>query len=124
MGVFTQDPLVTDYTLKYFRIVPLGYAFFAIAFIEANVFQGIGRSWPGFWITLSRVLIAVGISAVATSVFELPISWVWISIVIGSVIASLGGLARTWRALRNSKSSDAIDEDIVDAEEVFPQPVG
>jgi Na+-driven multidrug efflux pump len=39
VGVFTQDPTVVQYTLRYFRIVPIGYAFFAAAFIEANVFQ-------------------------------------------------------------------------------------
>lgn len=100
VGTFTTDPLVTDYALQYFRIVPLGYVFFAVAFIESNIFQGIGRSWPGFWITFARIGISLTITFIAIRVFSFEISSVWLSIVVGSVISSSLGLAWLRRALR------------------------
>jgi Na+-driven multidrug efflux pump len=112
-----------QYTLRYFRIVPIGYAFFAAAFIEANVFQWISRSWPGFWITLARVCIAVVITAITTVALDLPIWWIWIAIVIGSIIASIGWLVWTWRALIASRPQDA-EDDFIDAEEILLPPVG
>lgn len=124
VGVFTTDPEVTSYALQYFHIVPIGYAFFAAAFIEANAFQGIGRSWPGFWITFGRIGIAVAITAVATTVFGLPIWSVWFSIVAGSVVASLVGLWWVQATLKHTRPKDALDEFEIRAEEVLPPPVG
>lgn len=103
VGVFTTDPLVTEYALLYFKIVPLGYLFFAVAFIEASIFQGIGRSWPGFWITLARIGISIVITFIAIRVFSFDIWSVWWSIVIGSVIASWFGLVWLKRALLSAK---------------------
>lgn len=124
VGVFTTDPQVTAYALLYFHIVPIGYVFFAVAFIEANAFQGIGRSWPGFWITLLRIGIAIFIAAIATKVLMLPIWSVWISIVIGSVIASVVGLIWLRHTLNRAKPKDAEEESVLAAEEVLPPPVG
>lgn len=103
VAIFTADPLVTEYALQYFRIVPLGYLFFAVAFIEASIFQGIGKSWPGFWITFARIGIALAISFITINIFELEIWTVWIAIVAGSVIASLFGLLWLKRALTSAQ---------------------
>ncbi len=103
VAIFTADPLVTEYALQYFRIVPLGYLFFAVAFIEASIFQGIGKSWPGFWITFARIGIALAISFITINIFELEIWTVWIAIVVGSVIASLFGLLWLKRALTSAQ---------------------
>lgn len=97
--VFTSDPLVTEYALLYFRIVPIGYAFFAIAFIEANIFQGIGRSWPGFWITFARVGISLCLTFISLRILNLGIWSVWLGIVIGSIIASSFGFLWVRNAL-------------------------
>lgn len=108
VSIFTNDVLVTQYALDYFRIVPFGYVFFAVAFIEANIFQGLGRSWPGFWITLGRVGVAIAITVIATKYLMLPIWSVWLAIVIGSVVASLLGLLwlrTTLKQLQVSSSS-------------------
>jgi hypothetical protein len=124
VGVFTSDPLVTAYALSYFRIVPLGYVFFATAFIEANVFQGIGRSWPGFWITLGRVGIAVAITYTVTSVFSLPIWSVWLAVVAGSIVASVIGFVWVRRALAYAQPNSAPAEYIIQGEEILPPPIG
>lgn len=124
INVFTSDPIVTAYALSYFYIVPVGYVFFAAAFIEANVFQGIGRSWPGFWITLGRVGIAVAITATATMALSLPIWTVWVSIVIGSVVASGIGFLWIRNALAQTSPTQAPQEHVLKAEEVLPPPIG
>ena len=119
ISLFTSDPLVTDYALQYFRIVPLGYVFFAVAFIEANIFQGIGRSWPGFWITFARIGISLIITFLTIRVFSLEIWSVWISIVIGSIIASSFGLVWVKHALASATPKEAPPSYVPDAEEVL-----
>lgn len=89
--LFTTDTIVTAYALQYFHIVPIGYAFFAVAFIAASVFQGLGRSWPGFWVTAGRVGIMILLAYVSASLFSLSIWAVWVSIVLGGVLASIIG---------------------------------
>ncbi|MBU2985475.1 MATE family efflux transporter [Saccharophagus degradans] len=103
VAIFTTDPLVSEYALHYFRIVPLGYIFFAVAFIEVSIFQGIGRSWPGFWITLARIGISLVISFITINLLSLELWTVWLSIVVGSVIASLFGLLWLKRALASAQ---------------------
>lgn len=124
VGAFTNDLQVTEYALLYFRIVPLGYAFFAVSFVEANVFQGIGRSWPGFWITLTRVGIALMITILATAVFNLQIWSVWLSIVVGSIIASIFGFVWVRQVLARVSPIDASPDYVIEAEEALPPPVG
>ncbi|NMM40587.1 MATE family efflux transporter [Pseudoalteromonas arctica] len=120
VAIFTADPLVTEYALQYFRIVPLGYLFFAVAFIEASIFQGIGKSWPGFWITFARIGISIAISVITINVFGLEIWTVWIAIVVGSVIASLFGLLWLKRALTSAQREEQQTDQELAREEALP----
>lgn len=117
--MFTTDPLVTDYALLYFKVVPIGYAFFAVAFIEANIFQGIGRSWPGFWITLGRVGLSITGTFVSVKILNLPIWSIWLSIVIGSVISSVLGFIWIKNALENVDQDDLPFESKIITEETL-----
>ncbi len=116
VGIFTTDPTVTAYTLQYFRIVPLGYAFFAVAFIVASTFQGLGHSWPGFWITVGRVGTMVILANVCVSVFSLPIWSAWLSIAVGGVIASIAGFAWVRHVVSHLKVPEPL-EPVTDEEE-------
>lgn len=122
--MFTSDPAVAAYALQYFRVVPLGYVFFAAAFIEANVFQALGRSWPGFWITFGRVGLAIAATIVALHVLALPIWSVWVAIVFGSVVAASIGFVWLMHALKKSAPQDAPSKFVLEAEEALPPPVG
>lgn len=104
VGAFTKDPLVTEYALAYFRIVPLGYPFFAIAFIETSLFQGFGRSWPGFWITFGRVIMIVALAYAGVMAWNMSISFVWLSLMIGSVVSSLVGFVWIQRVIGRQMS--------------------
>lgn len=92
INIFTQDPAVTTYALSYFRIVALSYGFLAATMVEANAFQAVGRSWPGFWISFIRFIgVAIPVGYVGTVIFDYPIIVVWGAIVAGNILASCIG---------------------------------
>lgn len=107
--VFTTDQQVIEYANSYMVTVALSYGFLAAMMVEANAFQSIDKSWPGFWIFLLRVgIIAVPLSYLLTVVYDFSIYGIWISIIAGNLTSSLIGfvwLRRSVNAiiLRESK---------------------
>lgn len=92
IAVFTDDTTVTAYTYSYMWTVALSYGFLAAMMVEANAFQAINRSWPGFWIFFLRVVVvSVPLSYVLTQLFQFPIISVWISIIAGNVVSAVIG---------------------------------
>lgn len=92
IAVFTTDPRVMEYALWYTWTVALTYGFLAAAMVEANAFQAIGRSWPGFWIFFLRYLaISLPLSYIATQVLGFGILGVWLSLVAGNIISAAVG---------------------------------
>jgi len=107
IGVFTTDPVVTQYALSYIWTVALTYGFLAAGLVEASAFQAIGKSWPGFWIFLFRFgVVSVPLAYVFTQVLGYPIESVWAAIVIGNLLSSAIGyvwITRTLSTLDLSK---------------------
>lgn len=102
IGIFTQDPTVTDYARSYMWTVALSYGFLASMMVEANAFQSINKSWPGFWIFLLRVAgITLPMSYVLTVIYDYPIEAVWISVIAGNVISTVLGYFWIGGKLRN-----------------------
>lgn len=99
--VFTDDVVVTNYTLSYLWIVALvSYGFLAASMVEANSFQAIGRSWPGFWIFFLKFMaVSIPISYLLTRAFGLPIIAIWITMVVGSVGSAIVGYVWFTRAM-------------------------
>jgi Na+-driven multidrug efflux pump len=93
IGIFTQDPVVTDYARSYMWVVALvGYGFLAAMMVEASAFQAIGKSWPGFWIFVLRFgVVSIPLGYVLTQVFHLPIVALWAAILAGNIIAATAG---------------------------------
>lgn len=92
IAVFTDDAVVTEYTFSYMWTVALSYGFLAAMMVQANAFQSINRSWPGFWIFLFRVaVISVPLSYLFTQVFHFPIISVWVAVIMGNVLSALVG---------------------------------
>ena len=105
--IFTTDPTVTQYALSYMWSVSFSYGFLAIMMIEANSFQAIGRSWPGFWIFFIRVfVVTVPLSYVLTHVLHLPIIAVYLAIIAGNVVSAVIGFFWITKALNNLKLSE------------------
>lgn len=91
-AIFTSDPEVVQHSLSYIWIVSLSYGFLAATMVEANAFQAIGRSWPGFWIFFLRfAVVSVPISYVTTNILGLPIWGVWSAIIAGNIVAAIAG---------------------------------
>jgi putative MATE family efflux protein len=90
--IFTTDPEVTKHALTYIWIVSLSYGFLAAAMVEANAFQAIGKSWPGFWIFFLKFIgISIPVAYFSTELLHQPNIAVWIGLVAGNVIPSVIG---------------------------------
>lgn len=101
IAVFTTDPVVTGYTLLYMRTVAFSYIFIAMMLVEASAFQAIGKSWPGFWIIFLRfIVISIPLAYVLTVVGKFSIVSLWISIIVGNVIAAITGYFWLWSRLK------------------------
>lgn len=107
VGIFTNDPLIKNYATSFIWIVSLGFGFFAATMVEASAFQAIGRSWPGLWISIVRlIIVTLPLSLFFTKFLNLPIQSVWIAITLGNIIASIFGyfwIKRTFANLDISK---------------------
>ncbi|PIT86518.1 MAG: hypothetical protein COU33_02695 [Candidatus Magasanikbacteria bacterium CG10_big_fil_rev_8_21_14_0_10_43_6] len=111
--VFTNDPLVTEYGLLYFRSVALSYVFLAAMMVEANAFQAIGRSWPGFWIMFVRfIVVSIPLSILFSTVLGYSILGVWIAVLLGNVVASILGYVWLMHTLKHFRF-DVVDKAIV-----------
>jgi Na+-driven multidrug efflux pump len=102
IGIFTQDPSVTAYTQSYLWIVALSYGFLAAMMIEANAFQAIGRSWPGFWILILKFgVVSLPAGYILTVVLGYPIHALWGAVAAGNVAASIVGFFWIRSAMRH-----------------------
>lgn len=114
IGAFTTDPTVTAYTLSYLWTVTFTYGFLAALMVVASSFQALGRSWPGFWVFVVRVLVVtVPLAYVLTQVFAFPIVAVWSAIMAGNVVAAVVGYLWIDRVLGT-----------IDPDEVAVHPAG
>lgn len=104
VGLFTNEQVVMDYTVQYFRTVAFVYAFLAAVMIQANGFQAIGRSWPGFWITVLRLfVIIVPLSLYLIYVQEMSMLGLWIAMTVGNVASAVVGYFWINRSLERFK---------------------
>lgn len=105
--VFTDDPVVTEYTFSYMYTVALSYGFLAAMMVEANGFQAIDKSWPGFWIFLLRVgVITVPLGYVLTKVMGYNIYGIWGAVIAGNVVAAVVGFVWIRGKLRRLQPID------------------
>lgn len=105
--VFTNDPQVIDYASSYMWMVALSYGFLASMMVVANAFQAIGKSWPGFWIFLIRIMVpAAPLSYLLTVVYDFSIEAMWLSIAAGNVISSVVGYFWIRKALRKAEAEE------------------
>jgi putative MATE family efflux protein len=106
IGIFTTDPLVTNYANSYIWFVALSYGFLAASFSEASAFQAIGKSWPGFWIFFSRAAIMVVLAYLFTHLFGFPITGVWTAVLLANIVSATIGYLWFAKAMKNIHSKD------------------
>lgn len=88
---FTDNLTILGYARSYLRTVPLTYGLLGITFVSISSFQGTGKSWPGFWILLSRGVIMVGGSYLLLSLSGPNILAVWGAIITATAAAAVIG---------------------------------
>ncbi|MBO6518038.1 MAG: MATE family efflux transporter [Bacteroidia bacterium] len=116
IGVFTDDALVTEYASSYMWTVAFSYGFLSSLMVEANAFQSIGKSWPGFWIFLLRVLgITIPLSYVLTVHYNLSIYAIWGAVIAGNIVSAVLGFfwirGKLWKIDFPKTESSSTDED-------------
>ncbi len=90
VSFFTIDPVVAKYAQQYLWMIPLSYGFLVAMMIQAMSFQGMGKSWPGFWLTLLRVTLVVVFAQVLIPYYN-SIVGLWVSVIISYVITAIVG---------------------------------
>jgi Na+-driven multidrug efflux pump len=104
-AIFTSDPLVTSYTQSYMWSVALTYGFLAAIMVEANAFQAIGRSCPGFWIFILRfMVISTPFAYTLTRIFHFSIVAIWGSLIASNIVAAIVGYIWIKKTLANLKT--------------------
>ena len=58
------------------------YGLFAAAFVQIMSLQGIGRSWSGFLLALSRVAVAIPAAYLLLLVLRLPLAAGWLAVAV------------------------------------------
>ncbi len=92
VAAFTNEALVIRYSLQYLTLVAGTYGFLAVGMIVSNIFQAIGKSWPGFWLFFVKYLVwCVLLTYGVTQILELPIIAVWLVIGISNVLMAFVG---------------------------------
>lgn len=111
IGVFTTDPAVVADVTSYLFITGITYAFLAAALIAISTFQAIGQSWPGFWLTVLRlVIVSIPVAYIAVEVFSFSIAGVWFALAAGNVAGAVVGVflvQRKFTALEKAEEATA-----------------
>ena len=91
--LFTNSINIIDISIGYFSIVCFSYPFVTIGMTSSRIMQGLGYGKPMLILTLIRVvLINAPLGWILTRVLELPIVYIWYSILVSSFVASSLGL--------------------------------
>jgi putative MATE family efflux protein len=89
IGVFTDSEAIHRLGVRYLHTLAFAYPFFPISMLTGRALQGLGRGTPELVLSLLRVLlIAVPLAWLTTFVWHWPVHWVWISMVISSLISA------------------------------------
>lgn len=105
MSVFADADTITQTGAGYLRIAVFAYPFLAIVVLCGRALQGMGHGPPVLALALLRVFLISGPLAYIF-VFEMgrPVEWVWIAMLMGTVITAM--IAGGW-LLRALAVSDA-----------------
>ena len=86
---FTESIDIISIAIGYFSIACFSYPFIAIGMTSSRVMQGLGYGKPMLIITLIRViLINAPLGYIITRILNLPVNYVWYSILVSSLVAS------------------------------------
>ena len=89
MPLFTNDTEIVRISISYFKVLIFAYPFITIGLSSGRIMQGLGVAYPMLVVTSLRVVvISAPLAWYFTRILGKPIYFVWIAILISSVIAS------------------------------------
>jgi putative MATE family efflux protein len=92
---FTNDLVIQNLAVSYLRYMCFIFPLISIGLTIGRILQGMGLGMPSLIITAIRVLIVSSpLALYFTMILDKPIEWIWIAMVISSVVATI--ISITW----------------------------
>ena len=87
---FTNDLVIQNLAVSYLRYMCFIFPLISIGLTIGRILQGMGLGMPSLIITAIRVLIvSTPLALYFTMILDKPIEWIWIAMVISSVVATI-----------------------------------
>jgi len=93
--LFTKSDEIVDLAVSYFKVMVFAYPFVTIGLNSGRIMQGMGVAYPMLVVTSLRVVvISAPLAWYFTRVLGKPLYFVWLAVLISSMIAST--ISFTW----------------------------
>ena len=107
--VFTMDTVIQKISIDYLRIISFLFPFISIGLTIGRILQGLGRGMPSLIITIVRVIGLAGpLAYFFTFVLDKPVEWIWYSMFISGIFATIISITWITVAFRKFKAMDII----------------
>ena len=107
--VFTMDTVIQKIAIDYLRTISFLFPFISIGLTIGRILQGLGRGMPSLIITIVRVIGLAGpLAYFFTFVLDKPVEWIWYSMFISGIFATIISITWITVAFRKFKAMDII----------------
>ena len=107
--VFTMDTVIQKISIDYLRTISFLFPFISIGLTIGRILQGLGRGMPSLIITIVRVIGLAGpLAYFFTFVLDKPVEWIWYSMFISGIFATIISITWITVAFRKFKAMDII----------------
>ena len=107
--VFTMDTVIQKISIDYLRTISFLFPFISIGLTIGRILQGLGKGMPSLIITIVRVIGLAGpLAYFFTFVLDKPVEWIWYSMFISGIFATIISITWITVAFRKFKDMDII----------------
>ena len=107
--VFTMDTVIQKISIDYLRTISFLFPFISIGLTIGRILQGLGRGMPSLIITIVRVIGLAGpLAYFFTFVLDKPVEWIWYSMFISGIFATIISITWITVSFRKFKAMDII----------------
>ena len=107
--VFTMDTVIQKISIDYLRTISFLFPFISIGLTIGRIVQGLGRGMPSLIITIVRVIGLAGpLAYFFTFVLDKPVEWIWYSMFISGIFATIISITWITVSFRKFKAMDII----------------
>ena len=107
--VFTMDTVIQKISIDYLRTISFLFPFISIGLTIGRILQGLGKGMPSLIITIVRVIGLAGpLAYFFTFVLDKPVEWIWYSMFISGIFATIISITWITVAFRKFKAMDII----------------